>query len=829
MKRALLVCVGVLLLRIAEAVPEQHLDDFTAEELAWLEAHPQLTFAYDADWRPVEYLTEDRKIEGITGDYLTLFSEYLGIELVPSPPILWADSLKQVRSGELDFFAAISTTPERAEWFTFTDPYVSFPMVIVTQDDILYTDLNDLKGQRVSAVHRYISHELIEQNHPELKVTTTLSVEEGLQLVRKGEVYAFVGNLATISYAIKKEKLKGITISGQMPYRFDLGMAATKDNELLVGLLNKAFAHVSVEQRKEIADKWLDLTQDTRQSYRFVWYIIGLGALITAISIYWNYRLDRELALRVKREEAERRQRLLLEWSGRMARVGYWNFDYSAKAMTWSREVYRIFGVEEDDYQPSNRKFLAYVHPEDRERVYTYTRDSTHSTETDFSFECRIVRDSGEIRYLSAEYEVQRNSKGEAQHGVGILQDITERKLAEQDKVRYIQDLVTAKELAEQANQVKGDFLAMMSHELRTPLNPIIALTDLLLSREKDESTMGSLTVVRESGKTLLALIDDILSFCHIESGKLTITVEDVDLHQLLDQLYNHYFHMAREKGLSFVLDLDENLPLLVRLDAIRVGQILGNFLSNAIRFTESGEVRIGACYEQDMLALRVVDTGVGIPTEKLNDIFKPFTQADSSTTRRHGGSGLGLSICRDLAVLLEGQVEVESTVGQGSTFSLILPVEVVKSRSDGDEDCEATEAAIQVGVRELNILAVDDDPANQTVIKMLLQSLGQNVEVVGNAISALDRVKQTDYDVIFMDIQLAYMSGIQVSKKIRTLLADDRPQPYIIVQTAYGSEEIKRQCFDVGVNDYMEKPLDLTKIKSALKKFDAESTNESR
>ena len=823
LRGAALVCALSLWLQPLAAALDENPDEFTQEELNWLAEHPSITVAYDLDWFPVEYVGEDLQMEGISADYLKLLSECLGIEIRPSAPIKWAESIERVRAGKLDFFSAISSSPSREEWLSFTDPYISFPMVIVTRDDILYTDLNELEGRRVSVVHRYLSHDLIEMNHPELLVNSTSSVELGLRAVKTGEAYAFVGNLATISYVIKREKLKGIKVSGQMPYHFDLAMAATKENALLVSILNKAMAQIDDAEKQAIAERWLDLTQITRQSYRFVWYLLAVGALVTTISIYWNYRLDRELARRVKREEAEHKQRLLLEWSGRIARVGYWNFDYVADVLTLSDEVCRIFGVETEGYQPSNRKFLTLVHPEDRKAVHARNRDAAKSGQTRVAYEYRIVRRSGEIRYLSTEYDVQRDDSGKALHSVGMIQDITERKLAEHEKARYIQDLVTAKEMAESANQVKRDFLAVMSHELRTPLNPIIALTDLLLAKEKDDSTSNSLLIIQESGRTLLSLINDILSFCKIESGKLTVTLEDVDLRHLLDQSYNHYFHLAREKGLSFVLELDENLPDVVRLDAIRVGQILGNFLSNAIKFTDSGEVRIRALYVDDTLEVSVVDTGIGIAEDKLREVFRPFTQADSSTTRRYGGSGLGLSICSDLAALLGGHVHVDSTIAKGSTFTVLLPVEVVKPHVEGGATSELSSGDKKP--RQLNILAVEDDPGNQMVIRMLLESLAQNVEIVGNAMSALDRVKQTDYDVIFMDIQLAYMSGIQVSEKIRNLLADSRPQPYIIVQTAFGSEETKQQCFDVGVNDYMEKPLDLQKIKKALEKYQAEPT----
>jgi len=494
---ALLSVLSLGWLQPLAAIPEQDKAAFTQEELDWLAAHPSLTVAYDLDWFPVEYVGDDLQMDGISADYLKLLSEYLGIEVQPSAPIPWAESIERVRAGELDFFSAISTSPKRQEWLSFTDPYISFPMVIVTRDDILYTDLNELAGRRVSVVHRYLSHDLIELNHPRLLVDSKSSVELGLRAVKDGEAYAFVGNLATISYVIKREKLKGIKVSGQMPYRFDLAMAATKENALLVSILNKALAQIDAAKRQAIADDWLDLTQVTRQSYRFVWYLLVVGALVAPISIYWNYRLDRELAKRVRREEAERKHRLLLEWSGRIAHVGYWNFDYVADQLMLSDEVCCIFGVEAEGYQPTNRKFLDLVHPDDREQVHARNRDAAKSDQSRFAYEYRIVRPSGETRYLSTEYDVQRDSGGKALHSAGMIQDITTRTLAEQEKARHIQDLVTAKEMAESANQVKRDFLALMSHELRTPLNPIIALADLLLSKEKDDSNTNSLLVIQ--------------------------------------------------------------------------------------------------------------------------------------------------------------------------------------------------------------------------------------------------------------------------------------------------------------------------------------------
>jgi signal transduction histidine kinase len=317
---------------------------------------------------------------------------------------------------------------------------------------------------------------------------------------------------------------------------------------------------------------------------------------------------------------------------------------------------------------------------------------------------------------------------------------------------------------AEAANAAKSTFLATMSHEIRTPLNGVLGMAQAMAGDELSPRQRDRLSVIHRSGESLLAILNDVLDLSKIEAGKLELESLEFELAEVARGAYSAFTALANKKGLSFALDIEGARGRYLG-DPTRLRQILYNLISNALKFTEQGEIRVRAIREGDTLQLSVSDTGVGIPPEGLVKLFAKFDQLDSSTTRRFGGTGLGLAICRELAQLMAGEIAVESELGRGSTFTLRIPLRWV-----GEERivCPVTESE---GVRPeiaLRILAAEDNAVNQLVLKTLLHQMGVDPTVVDNGKLAVEAWEAGDWDVILMDIQMPVMDGLTATAQIR-------------------------------------------------------------
>ncbi len=377
---------------------------------------------------------------------------------------------------------------------------------------------------------------------------------------------------------------------------------------------------------------------------------------------------------------------------------------------------------------------------------------------------------------------------------------------------------------ADAANQAKSSFLAMMSHEIRTPLNGVLGTADLLLEDELTPAQRISLETIRTSGNSLLSILNDVLDFSRIESGQLALENIPFSPGRCVRETLQLFHGRAQARRLRLHMSIAQDVPDLVSGDAGRVRQVLGNFVSNAIKFTERGEVEIAvsvlpyATPGKLRLQFSVRDTGMGIPHEKQQLLFKAFSQLDVSTQRRFGGTGLGLAICRRLAELMDGEVSAESTVGVGSTFRCTIVVGEADVRPEETLAAPPSSAGRSVGLR---VLVVDDERINQQVVLAMLTKLGHRGEVVSNGVEALEALRGHDYEVVLMDWHMPEMNGMETTRAIRT---ESNPvhQPWIIALTASAMPEDRDKCLGAGMNDYLTKPLKLDALREAFDRFDA-------
>ncbi|MFC3533765.1 PAS domain S-box protein [Vogesella facilis] len=413
---------------------------------------------------------------------------------------------------------------------------------------------------------------------------------------------------------------------------------------------------------------------------------------------------------------------------------------------------------------------------------------------------CRLARDGHEF-WIHASYNPILDADGKPCKIVKLASDLSGRKAMEND-------LLQARDTAEQAASAKGMFLANMSHEIRTPMNAIIGFTELLLGSRLDEQQRRHLDTVRQSARSLLGLLNDILDTAKLERGAIELERHDFSLRELCQQVLAALQLQAEQKGLTLQLDYPEELQDGCHGDALRLRQVLTNLLGNAVKFTEHGSVTLRLRAERGGLQLSVLDTGIGIAPERLPHIFAPFTQADASMARRFGGTGLGTTIARQLVELMGGHIHASSQPGVGSCFSVQLPLPPARN------EMRTAPAAPQSRLPALDILVADDVPQNLELLQLALSRDGHRVWTARNGEEACELYRQQRFDVVLMDVQMPLLDGLQATRRIRD---DERLQQRaatpVIALTASVLEKDRREAGAAGMNGFAGKPVDMPQL----------------
>jgi signal transduction histidine kinase/CheY-like chemotaxis protein len=542
---------------------------------------------------------------------------------------------------------------------------------------------------------------------------------------------------------------------------------------------------------------WLERDINNINHRLYLWLIVIwiFGIVIEAVSVYTNKRI------RLAQDNS-------LTWRNALSDVvpaGVFSANFNGQ-VTWANPVFTQLTQQAQFPHP----LIDIICFEDQPKFRLFWHRFFHEGKTSAT-EFRLKTESH--KWVSLRLALASGHDNEPSAIAGVLDDISERR-------RHEQELRYAKEQAEEASRSKGEFLAMMSHEIRTPMNGVIGMSSLLLETKLDNEQTEFAETIQGSANILLKIINDILDVSRIEAGKLPIESYVFKTESLINDVVNLVTPITEQKNLPLHKQIAPNLPPLLQGDADRIKQVLLNLLNNALKFTETGSITLAVeLNHQDQrtatITFSIIDTGIGLSDEQQKRVFQPFTQADSSTTRRYGGTGLGLTICRHLVELMEGEIHCESTVGRGSRFWFRLPLALA---SESSTETKTPQETPQLNT-QATVLIVEDNPVNQQVVAKMLQKLGLNYEVAQNGREAIAKLSTSNlFDLVLMDCQMPIMDGFEATQRWR----EQESRLYlkrlpIIALTANAMQGDEERCIAAGMDGHIAKPINLYSLTHLL------------
>ncbi|MDR1607896.1 MAG: PAS domain-containing protein [Deltaproteobacteria bacterium] len=529
----------------------------------------------------------------------------------------------------------------------------------------------------------------------------------------------------------------------------------------------------------------------------------------------------------IERSLAENNDQLELIFKA--ARIGAWDWDVAKGTLKFNDVYLDMLGYAPDEITGTIEEWESFVHPDELEATNAALERALSGQEDMYAAEIRMRHKDGHYVWT---YDfgrvVTRDERGAALRMIGGHFDFDERKKMEMEYSTIKEqerELKLSRDLAEESARAKSEFLANMSHEIRTPMNAIIGLTHLVLETELDEQQADYIKRAEMAAQALLRIINDILDFSKIEAGKLEMEETAFQLVDCLNAVLSILEVKAVEKGLTFKIIVDQEVPSYYLGDPVRLSQILNNLVSNAIKFTSEGSITVNVALkslteEEAFLLFKVIDTGIGLSEEQLKTLFTAFTQADTSITRRYGGTGLGLTISKRLVEMMGGQIWCESILGVGSQFSFTTRLKLFKGIEPQEEKVK-TLGLVSEGlesVKGAKILLTEDNEVNQLVASRILAKAGFEVKIANNGLEAVSMVRAEPFDLVLMDIQMPEMDGLTATKTIRAIPGFERIP--IVAMTAHAMSGDRELSLAAGMNDHISKPINIQELYQALIKW---------
>lgn len=768
---------------------------------------------------PLSFTGEDGRPSGLAGEYLQRLMQ-AGANLKVQNSHDWYEVREKARRGELQAVMGIPVDSRYLgpDW-VFSQPFISVPNVIVVRSDgESLLGLADLQGQRVLLSDPERVRGYVQQQAPQARIIAARSAEQALQRLLEGEADAYVGNLAVVDHLLRSRFPGRMQVAAPAGFNDQLALAVDRRHAALATTFDRLLLQMTPRKREALRSAWLavEYRNGVDWSNLLRWGVPVLMVLLTALLVHGvgHWRLRREVAGRRQLEQrlAEVTDNLpAVVYQARRDADGTLSFPFIAG------DLPALFGITRQQAEQDARVLLERVEQEDRARILHSIEQAAHQF-APLILEFRLRSDGEGVRWVRSQAHPYAAEEG-AVIWSGYWVDVSEARM-------QADALAAAKADAEQAAEAKSRFLATMSHEIRTPMSGVLGMLEVLAHSPLDSEQQRILGVIEDSAQMLRQILDDILDYSRLEAGALRLEPVPQPLRPLLESVCRLMSAQASARGLELHVQIDPQLAAAHEVDGVRLRQIVFNLLSNAIKFTARGEVRLQlevlgptADDGSQPLCLSVTDTGIGIAPEQLQHLFAPFTQAGAYIQRDHGGTGLGLSICQRLVQMMGGELELHSTLGEGTRAEVRLAL-VEAGRGDVEALVAEQEQAalLPPALREARVLVIEDHPTNQAMMAWRLQQLGVPHVLLGDGQQALDRLSSEAFDLVITDCRMPVLDGFGFTRLLREREGrTGQPRLTVLALTASVLDDDARRCREAGMDEVLAKPLSLATLRTAL------------
>ncbi|WP_411389524.1 transporter substrate-binding domain-containing protein [Pseudomonas sp. MPB23] len=792
----------------------------TLREERWLKDNPVVRVIVNPTFAPLTFFDADGNFRGITADLLELIRLRTGLrfEILRGRDV--NAMIDQVEAGKADIVGAIIPSVERETQLDFSRPYLENSYVMLTRKEShAPTGLEEMEGKRLAVTQGSPLQKFLRENFPKIQLVETGDTFKSAELLVQGHVEGAVNTLVVANYLLSsqmfQDKLQISFSIGTMPATF--GLATSRSATELSAILDKALLSIAPDELGVINSRWRGYTAASDSYWRdyhqlIARIVIGTGLLLL-ISLSWNAYMRRQIKHRKMAERALNDQFEFMRALVNETPHPIYVRDRRGLLQTCNDSYLQVFDVKREDVIGKSAIQISTALAAEAAQYHAdYQRVVAEGNPLILDRTLHIRGKKLTIYHWILPY---RDSVGEVQGIIGGWIDISERR-------QLFDELRAAKERADEANRAKSTFLATMSHEIRTPMNAVIGMLELTLKRaDQGHLDRPAIEVAYNSAKDLLELIGDILDIARIESGRLSLAPERVNLREVIESVVRVFDGLARQKTLSLLLEFKPDLDdTEVLIDPLRFKQVLSNLVSNAIKFTEQGQVKIKVevlptpLPQQVEMKLVVEDTGIGISRDDQLRLFEPFAQADNSGQLARSGAGLGLVICRSLCAMMGGELSLSSVPMVGTQVHVNLNMTRLQQVLAVDE--LKPEASVTAPV--LNVLVVDDHPANRLLMCQQLGYLGHQFTAAHNGSAGFQAWRQEHFDLVIADCNMPIMNGYELSRSIREYEQREQLTPCVVLGfTANAQPEEKLRCAQAGMNDCLFKPISLTALERQL------------
>ena len=795
-------------------IPREEPIDLTAEQLRWLQKHPVVRLVINDDLAPGAYFDSNGVFAGGVADILEVITLSTGLHFEVfsrgggNPQIIEA-----VHGGKADL-ALMSASPEREELLRFSRPLLAGPFVMLSTIDHS-GELGSLVGKRVAVPSGHVAIQQLRDLYPESLVVEARSSVDTMNLRFRGKVDAAMVSLPAARYYIERlfhDKLiiKQLLEGPQATFNF----AMRRSDVELQAIIDKVLRSIAPDELNAISNRWRSPPGMSGQTWidyqRTINEIVAGAGVLLLLSLVWVVYLRRQIKARLKAERMLNDQLQFVETLTDSMPPPLYVRDIDGRMLSCNRSYLRSVGLNAEQVLNKTVHQLPIENFEslpDFHQIYMQAMRDGQTIEA-----VRSIELQGREVWINHWVQPFEDSQGVIKGIICGWLDITEHRL-------LVEQLQEAKTQADDASRAKTSFLAAMSHEIRTPMNAVIGILELALKRADSQPIdRASIEIAHTSAQSLLELIGDILDIARIESGRLSLSPKRANLRELVESVARVFEGLARQKRLELILEIDSNINCDVLVDALRFKQILSNLVSNAIKFTEEGWVKVsisGLLVNGNQLNvdLCIEDTGVGISPADQQRLFRPFVQAQRNV-QQAGGTGLGLVICRSLCEMMGGRVVLTSTLGRGTRIDVQMRLQVL-------EQVEVPQGTALVQSRpryRLQVLVVDDHRVNRQVLHEQLSFLGHDAFEAENGQVAYERWREQPFDIIITDCHMPVMTGAELTRLIRKTERERGSEASVIIGlTADAQPEEIELCIQAGMNDCLIKPLGLDELDARL------------